>query len=120
MGDDLKRIVCYSGDMQANGKYLRQKGFHIFTDHRSLQFIFVTRSVDNAITRYRADKLQRWSMVLQAFRYTLDHVAGSENVWGELLSRWSRLKCNTERVTDKCCAVSVVSNVSPLETMDLE
>ena len=38
---------------------LRQKGFHIFTDHRNLKFVVDPRCVDNAIARYRADKLQR-------------------------------------------------------------
>ena len=99
---------------------LRQKGFHIFTDHRNLQFIFDPRSIDNAIARYRADKLQRWSMVLQMFRYTVEHVAGSENVWGDLLSRWSRPNYNKERVSGRCCALSAVTNVSPLEKTDFE
>ena len=72
------------------------------------------------IARYRVDKLQRWAMVLQSFRYNVEHVAGRENVRGNLLSRWSRPKCNTERVSGKCCAVPVVSNVSPLETTDFE
>nr|CCA16747.1 PREDICTED: polyproteinlike putative [Albugo laibachii Nc14] len=41
------------------------EGFHIFTEHRNLQSIFDPRSIDNAMARYRADKLQRWAMVLQ-------------------------------------------------------
>lgn len=52
------------------------------------QFIFDPRSIEHTVARYRADKLQRWSIVLQMFRYTVNHVSGEENVWRDLLSRW--------------------------------
>lgn len=94
---------------------LQQKAFHISIDHRKLLFILDLRSVDNAIARYRDDKLPRRSMVLQMFRYTVEHVAGSEYVWNDLLSRWSRSTYHTERVLGSCDALSVVSNVSPQE-----
>jgi hypothetical protein len=48
---------------------LRERGFHLFTDHRNLQYIFDPHSVDSTVAKYCADKLQRWSMVLQMFRY---------------------------------------------------
>lgn len=94
---------------------LRQKGFHISIDHRKLLFILDLRSVDNAIARYRDDKIPRRSMVLQMFRYTVEHVAGSKYVWNDLLPRWSRSTYHTERVLGRCDALSVVSNVSPQE-----
>lgn len=46
---------------------LRAKGSHIFTDRRDFQFIFDPGNIDNIIARYKADKLQRWAMVLQMF-----------------------------------------------------
>jgi len=67
---------------------LRERGFHLFTDHRNLQYIFDPHSVVGNVARYQADKLQRWSMVLRMFRYEIEFISGEENVWGDLLSRW--------------------------------
>ena len=99
---------------------LRQKELHIFTDNRNLQLIFDPRSVDNAIARYSADKLKRWSMLLQTFRYPVEHVAGCE-MYG-LICFHGRVDLNLTRsgLPGNCCSVSIVSNVSPLETTDFE
>ena len=69
--------------------YLLQRpgGFTIHTDHRNLRFIFGTEPEPNQ-PRYLADKLARWSVVLASFTYKIVHVAGEDNVWGDLLSRW--------------------------------
>jgi hypothetical protein len=66
---------------------LHERGFHLFTDHRNLQYIFNPTSVNGTVAKYQADKLQRWSMVLQMFRYKIEHVPGEDNVWGDMLSR---------------------------------
>jgi hypothetical protein len=68
---------------------LRERAFHLFTDHRNLQYIFDPHSVDSTVAKYRANKLQRWSMVLQMFRYEIEYIRGEDNVWGDLLSRWA-------------------------------
>jgi hypothetical protein len=44
--------------------------------------------VNSTVAKYRADKLQRWSMVLQMFRYEIEYIRGEDNVW-DLLSRWA-------------------------------
>ncbi|KAH9094099.1 hypothetical protein Ae201684P_016714 [Aphanomyces euteiches] len=67
---------------------LRQQGFRLFTDHRNLLYIFNPRGYNSGMARYQAHKLQRWAMVMATFPYTLEHVAGEANVWGDLLSRW--------------------------------
>ena len=67
---------------------LRENGFHLYTDHRNLQYIFKPTSDAGTMARYQADKLQRWSMVLRMFRYKIEHVPGEDNVWGDMLSRW--------------------------------
>jgi hypothetical protein len=65
----------------------RPGGFVIHTDHRNLAFIF-SNEPDTNQPRYLADKLARWAVALSSFRYTIKHVAGDDNVWGDLLSRW--------------------------------
>ena len=42
---------------------LRPKGFHLFTDHRNLVYIFNPKAVDGNMARYQADKLQRWGII---------------------------------------------------------
>jgi hypothetical protein len=68
---------------------LCERGFHLFTDHRNLQYIFDPHIAESTVPKYRADKLQRWSMVLQIFRYEIEYIRGEDNVWGDLLSRWA-------------------------------
>ena len=92
---------------------LRNRGFHLFTDHRNLQYIFDPTSVDSNIARYQADKLQRWSMVLASFKYEIEFVSGEDNVWGDLLSRWGAPA--TTPATKKICQLVVVDQVSPLQ-----
>ncbi|ETV78978.1 hypothetical protein H257_07762 [Aphanomyces astaci] len=50
---------------------IRPGGFRLFTDHRNL-----------------AHKLQRWALTMTAFPYVVECVAGEENLWADLLSRW--------------------------------
>jgi hypothetical protein len=92
---------------------LREKGFHLFTDHRNLKYIFDPKSVNGNIARYQADKLQRWSMVLQMFRYQIEHIPGESNVWGDLLSRWGAKKKAAELKTVN--RLVTVSQVAPLQ-----
>jgi transposase InsO family protein len=64
----------------------RPQGFRIYTDHRNLQYIF---SNDPTLKRTTKQKLERWAMFLVGFRYTIEHVAGTDNCWADLLSRWA-------------------------------
>ena len=72
--------------------YLLQRpgGFIICTDHRNLQYIFGVEPALNQ-PRYLADKLARWVVILRGFTYQIRHIAGEDNVWGDLLSRWGNL-----------------------------
>jgi hypothetical protein len=66
----------------------RPDGFALYTDHRNLRYIFDPHSVSSAVPRYTADKLHRWSLLLMAYRYEIYDIAGDDNVWADLLSRW--------------------------------
>ena len=94
---------------------LRERGFHLFTDHRNLQYIFDPKTVNSNIARYQADKLQRWSMVLQMFRYEIEYISGEENVWGDLLSRWGSPNAEAQKKT-----VYRLVSVAPLKDEDFK
>ncbi|OWZ15123.1 hypothetical protein PHMEG_00011292 [Phytophthora megakarya] len=72
---------------------LRPKGFHLFTDHRNL-----------------ADKLQRWAMVLTAYRYVIEHISGENNMGADILSRWK----TTELVKTPVSRLNVLAVVPPV------
>ena len=66
----------------------RPGGFLLFTDHRNLRYIFNPSSVQAAVPKYTADKLQRWALLLMAYQYEIRDISGEANVWADLLSRW--------------------------------
>lgn len=67
---------------------VRRKGFHIFTDHRNLEYIMDPGSRETALSKPTADRLERWAVSLRSFQYTIQHLAGERNVWADLLTRW--------------------------------
>lgn len=93
---------------------LRPRGFHIFTDHRKLQYIFAPLAVNSTMSKFQADRLQRWAMTLTTFRYVIEHIKCEENVWGDLLSRWDSASTLTARMK----SILVVDRVSPLQESD--
>jgi hypothetical protein len=94
---------------------LRPRGFRLYTDHRNLVYIFSPHAVDSAVSRYQADKLQRWSLSLTAFQYVIEHVPGEDNVWGDLLSRWGAGPSISDRRATRVARLAVVDRVSPLQ-----
>ena len=67
---------------------LQLSGFWLFTDHKTLTFIFNPVAVNPNMAKHVASKIERWSMKLAAFRYHIVRITGEENVWADLLSRW--------------------------------
>ena len=67
---------------------LQPHGFHLFTDHRNLIYIFDPLGSRPTLPKHIADRLSRWALHLLGFRYTIHHITGEDNVWSDLLSRW--------------------------------
>ena len=67
--------------------YLLQqpRGTLICTDHRNLAYIFAPDAGMNKPQLYR---LHRWALELSQYKYSIVHLAGAENTWVDLLSRW--------------------------------
>ena len=68
---------------------VRRKGFNVFTDHRNLKYIFNPVGVVSAVSKPQADRLERWAVFLRSFDYAITHIAGEDNNWGDMLSRWA-------------------------------
>ncbi|KAE8995113.1 hypothetical protein PR002_g19727 [Phytophthora rubi] len=65
---------------------LRPQGFRIFCDHRNLIHVFAP---DEHVKKHVKGKLQRWAMKLMNYTYVIEHIAGPQNVWADMISRWA-------------------------------
>lgn len=64
-------------------------GFDLYTDHNNLIFIFDPTAVVPDISQTTLRKVLRWAVRLSIYHYTCFHIKGQDNVWADLLGRWS-------------------------------
>ena len=64
-------------------------GFDLYTDQNNLVFLFDPLYVvpDRSQTSLR--KVLRWAVRLSVYNYTCFHIKGADNLWADLLGRWS-------------------------------
>ena len=71
--------------------YLLWNGVDIFCDHRNLAYIFHPGATGKSPSKAAAQRLQGWGAYIGQFRYSIVHIPGAKNSWGDLLSRWVKL-----------------------------
>jgi len=78
----------------------RNRGVHIFTDHRNLVYIFDPAGRPAGTSKGTAGRLERWGIALSAVPYIIQHVEGESNDFADMLSRWgaTRLQSAVQRV----------------------
>jgi transposase InsO family protein len=64
-------------------------GFDLSTDHNNLVFIFDPLSIVPDMSQTTLRKVLRWAVRLSTYNYTCLHIKGTDNVWADLLGRWS-------------------------------
>lgn len=64
-------------------------GFDLYTDHNNLVFIFDPCAVVPNINQATIRKVLRWAVRLSSYNYVCFHIKGEENIWADLLTRWS-------------------------------
>jgi len=69
---------------------MREQGFHLFTDHSNLVFLYHPQRSNIRMNKTIYSKVQRWSLILSMYEYTIVHIKGEENCWADLLSRWAK------------------------------
>ena len=94
---------------------VRERGFHIYTDHRNLQYIFNPTGFVSSVPKPTADRLERWAMLLRCYDYKIHHIEGTRNVWADLLSRWG---APTAAVTS-CARVSFRVGADRIQAEDI-
>ena len=92
-------------------EYLLWGKVRICTDHRNLAYIFEPEVYASSVPTTAAQRLENWKMVLARYGYTIMHISGERNCWGNLLSRWVNVPAVAVR------AVAVFASSAPDETM---
>ena len=64
-------------------------GFDLYTDRNNLIFLFDPLSVVSDLSQTTLRKVLRWAVLLSMYNYTCFHIKGANNVWADLLGRWS-------------------------------
>lgn len=67
-------------------------GFDLYTDHNNLIFIFDPLSIVPDLSQSSLKKVLRWAVRMSNYNYTCVHISGEDNVWADLLGRWSAPK----------------------------
>ena len=69
-------------------EFLLWIGVHIYTDHRNVAYIYDPEACVSSVAKTTAQRLHQWKAVLGQYDYTIVHIAGDRNCWGDLPSRW--------------------------------
>ena len=62
----------------------------VLTDHRNLLFVFAPRALEPTLGRHVVSKVQRWAFYLSRFDYSIEHIRGEDNVFADILTRWTK------------------------------
>ncbi|MDR3427814.1 reverse transcriptase domain-containing protein [Silvimonas sp.] len=66
----------------------RRDGFRIYTDHLNLRYIFNSDVALADGRKQAADRIERWKIIMGAFKYSIHHIDGERNIFPDMLSRW--------------------------------
>ena len=69
---------------------MSERPAHVFTDHRNFLFVFAPLALEPAQGRHLVSKVQWWALFLSRNSYVIEHIAGDENVFADILTRWMK------------------------------
>lgn len=65
------------------------RGFDLHTDHNNLISLFDPTYVVMDLSQTTVRRVLRWDARISVYNFTSIHIKGQDNVWADLLSRWS-------------------------------
>lgn len=65
-------------------------GFDLYTDHHNLIFLFDPLAVVPDLSISSTRKVLRWAVRLSMYNYTCVHIKGTDNVWADIIGRWTQ------------------------------
>ena len=74
------------------------EGFDLYTDHNNLIFLFDPLAVVHDMSQTTLRKVLRWAVKLSVYNYTCFHIKGEDNVWADLMTRWSQPSMTVRRL----------------------
>ena len=77
--------------------------FELYTDHNNLIFIFNPRSYIPDLTIAAVRKVIRWAVTISGYSYECIHIAGADNIWADILTRWEHTATIRRLVTIQSC-----------------
>lgn len=66
------------------------KQTHVFTDHRNLLYAFAPLALRPNSPRHVLSNLHRWASHFSRFKFHINHIEGSNIVFADILTRWSK------------------------------
>jgi len=64
-------------------------GFHVYGDHKNLILLFHPEKISPTLHKGAQDRIYHWLTLLGQYKITkMEHLAGDDNLWADLLSRW--------------------------------
>lgn len=68
--------------------FVKKTVVSIYTDHANLVYIYDPIGPNPGLPRHTMSKLMQW-IKLSEFRFVIEHLQGSRNVWVDMLTRWA-------------------------------
>ncbi|KAH9082771.1 hypothetical protein LEN26_021162 [Aphanomyces euteiches] len=68
---------------------MRPDGFRMYCDHENLIQVFAPHAEWKT---YQGQKLTRWAAIIGGYRYVIEHIKGTNNLWADLMSRWGQMR----------------------------
>ncbi|KAH9073144.1 hypothetical protein Ae201684P_014961 [Aphanomyces euteiches] len=68
---------------------MRPDGFRMYCDHENLIQVFAPHAEWKT---YQRQKLTRWAAIIGGYRYVIEHIKETNNLWADLMSRWGQMR----------------------------
>ena len=65
-------------------------GFDLYKDHKNLILLFDPTAYVPDLTEASLWKFIRWAVTIIFYTYDCIHISGMDNIWYDLMTRWTR------------------------------
>lgn len=93
---------------------------HVFTDRSNLLYVFALMTLQHTVGRQVLYNVQRWAIHISQFKYFIERVHGAENVFAEVLTRWTKGDQADKLQIQNICALAFHHNQITKSSLDIE
>ena len=74
------------------------EGFNVHGDHKNLIHLFDPKAINPPLSKGASHRIYNWLYLLGQFKINvMKHIAGEDNCWADLLSRWGNAAANDNK-----------------------